>query len=58
MRLPDWFPEVSRPWNPAYKHVWDAMSSQERKWSFLIDMCIVGLVIIVCIAGYHFAKGN
>jgi hypothetical protein len=56
MKLPDWFPEVGRPWNPAYQAAWDAMTSQERKWSFFIDLCIVGVVGIIWLITY--CKGN
>lgn len=45
MRAPKWIPQVRRPWNPAYREVWDAMSPDERRWSFLFD----ALIAVVCI---------
>lgn len=33
-------PAVGRPWNPAYRSTWDAMSRRERQNSFLIDLAI------------------
>jgi hypothetical protein len=49
MRLPRWLPAVPRPFNPAYRETWDAMSHEERQWSCLIDVaiCIFALAIIV-----------
>lgn len=45
MKLPRWFPAVSRPWNPAYREVWDDMTHEERQASFLFDMVIVAFVV-------------
>ena len=55
----NWFwrivPAVSRPWNPAYRHVWDAMSHRERQISFLIDAVIVFLAALAFLAGARLA---
>ncbi len=45
MKLPRWIPQVSRPWNPAFRETWDAMTTVERQMSFLFDCAIVGLVV-------------
>jgi hypothetical protein len=53
MRLPCWFPAVPRPFNPAYRPVWDAMSHAERQMSCLIDMviCLFAIAIITGLQG-------
>lgn len=38
-----YIPTVPRPFNPAYRSVWDLMTTREKQWSFLIDMAIVGI---------------
>jgi hypothetical protein len=43
-------PAVSRPWNPAYREVWDSMSHRERQKSFLIDLAVVLVVLIGLLA--------
>lgn len=51
MKLPNWVPKVNRPWNPTYVSTWDAMSDNEKRWSFLIDVIIVTItigIIIIC----------
>ena len=40
-------PQVSRPFNPAYRATWDAMTPRERQWSFIADMLIVGAVLLI-----------
>lgn len=47
MKLPEWFPQVSRPWNPAYRETWDAMTPDEKRWSCLADMFMIGVVVVV-----------
>ena len=46
MRLPRWFPEVPRPWNPAYHESWRAMTTAEKQWTFFVDL----MVIAICVA--------
>lgn len=46
MRLPDWLPQVNRPWNPAYRDVWDSMTPNEKRWSFVLD-CLVSMVFTI-----------
>lgn len=48
-------PAVSRPWNPAYREVWDSMSRRERQISFLIDAVIVFLAALAFLAGVRMA---
>jgi hypothetical protein len=45
VKLPSWIPAVSRPWNPAYRPVWDVMTHQERQVSFLIDLAVIAIVM-------------
>lgn len=47
-KLPKWIPQVSKPWNPAYKEVWEAMTPNEKRWSFLVDVIVVA-VVLICI---------
>lgn len=46
-QLPTWIPQVPKPWNPAYHETWEAMTPNERRWSFIVDMVIfiVGITI-------------
>lgn len=37
-----------RPWNPAYREVWDAMTPRERRITVIIDWIIVLVVIVGC----------
>jgi hypothetical protein len=55
MRLPDWFPQVPRPWNPAYREVWDAMTPNEKRWSALVDAVVVLAVLVLCLLGAGYA---
>jgi hypothetical protein len=41
MKAPNWIPKVSRPFNPAWSDAWDAMSDDEKRWSFLIDALLI-----------------
>jgi hypothetical protein len=54
VRLPKWFPEVPKPWNPAYRGVWHVMTREERQWSLFIDL----LVVLVAIIIWAVASGN
>lgn len=47
MKLPDWVPEVRRPFNPAYRPVWEAMTHTERQASWLADWALVCVAVIV-----------
>ena len=47
MQLPTWIPKVPRPWNPAYQEVWDVMTDNEKRASFLVDVAIVALVLFL-----------
>lgn len=58
MNLPDWFPEIRRPFNPTLREVYDEMTSQERKWSLVFDICVVVLAALALVAGYHYAGGG
>lgn len=41
MKLPRWIPRTIRPSDMGgYGVVWDNMSDNERRWSFLIDVAI------------------
>lgn len=44
MKAPRWIPKVRKPFNPAFHDTWDAMTDDEKRWSFLLDMVIVFLV--------------
>jgi len=46
MKLPRWFPEVPRPWNPAFRSTWDAMSKPERQASMLFDVVIMVILVL------------
>lgn len=48
MKLPSWVPQVLKPWNPAYHDTWGTMSPNDRRWSFLVDVVIVGMVLGLC----------
>lgn len=47
------WPQIPRPWNPAYHEVYDAMTEQERQASFKIDLALAGLAILfaLCLGG-------
>lgn len=47
-KLPEWIPQVSKPFNAVWQDTWEAMTSNEKRWSFLIDFVIlaVGLSVI------------
>lgn len=49
-------PAVRRPWNPAYRDTWDAMTHRERQISFLIDVAIIVAVTICLFAGREFGR--
>jgi len=53
MQLPTWIPKVSRPWNPAYGPVWDKMSDNEKRWSWLFD----AFVVVVALSVLAWANG-
>jgi len=44
MKIPSWVPQVPRPFNPAFSDVWDEMSPDERRASFLFDAVLVAVV--------------
>lgn len=46
MKLPRWVPEVRRPFNPAFRDTWEAMTHTERQVSWLVDWCLVLVVVI------------
>lgn len=50
MKLPNWIPQVGRPWNYAYGDVWDAMTPNERRASWLFDAAVVVVVLGLCAA--------
>lgn len=43
------WPQIRRPWNPAYQETYDAMNERERQNSFKIDLALVALVIAVSV---------
>lgn len=45
-------PAVPRPFNPAYRNVWDLMTRREKQASFLIDMIVV---LLAGVFGWWFA---
>jgi hypothetical protein len=45
VKLPRWIPQVSLPWNKAFKDTWHAMTPNERRWSFLIDIFAVAMFL-------------
>ncbi len=47
--LPSLIPAVRRPWNPAYRDVWDSMSHRQRQLSFVADVLIVGAVLLIIV---------
>jgi hypothetical protein len=51
MRLPEWFPQVPRPWNPAFRSVWDAMTPAEKPWSCFVDALVVALCLGLMVYG-------
>ena len=52
-RLPDWFPQVRRPFNPAFREVWDEMTVHVRQWSLVFDILVLVAVAAACWWGYH-----
>jgi len=42
------WPQIPRPWNPAYQEVYDTMTEEERQNSFKIDMTLLIVVLFVC----------
>lgn len=52
MKLPSWFPQVPRPWNPAYRGVWHLMTKEEKQWSLFVDLCVAA----VCVGGYLLSR--
>lgn len=49
MKLPSWIPKVGKPNSPDYGSTWEQMADNEKRWSFLIDLALVALVIIAAI---------
>jgi hypothetical protein len=49
MKLPRWIPQTPKPWNPAWRETWEAMTPNGRRWSFVIDMiiCALGTAFLV-----------
>lgn len=46
MKLPEWVPQVARPWNPAFQDVWESMTPNERRASFAFDAILAAAVFI------------
>lgn len=44
-KLPRWIPQTPKPWNPAYIPTWEAMTENERRWSFLFDLVVCALFV-------------
>lgn len=42
------WPQIPRPWNPAYTETYDAMTEAERQNSFKIDLALLIVVLFVC----------
>lgn len=42
------WPQIPRPWNPAYTETYDAMTEAERQNSFKIDLALLVVVLFVC----------
>lgn len=38
-----------RPWNPAYRATWDAMSPAERRSTVIFDCAVAAVVIFAMI---------
>lgn len=51
-----YIPAVKRPWNPAYRDVWDSMTHREKQVSFLVDVAIVGGMLVALCAGREFGR--
>jgi hypothetical protein len=49
-------PAVKRPWNPAYRETWDAMTHRERQISFLIDVAIIVGAVLCFFAGRELGR--
>lgn len=49
-------PAVRRPWNPAYRDVWDSMTRRERQYSFLIDIGIILAGVLFFLAGKELGR--
>lgn len=47
MKLPRFIPQVSKPWNPAWQDAWEAMTPNERRWSWLFDATLVVIVLVI-----------
>lgn len=45
-------PAVTRPFNPAYRSVWDLMTRREKQWSFIFDFIII---LLAGVFGWLFA---
>jgi hypothetical protein len=43
--LPTWVPRISRPFDPDRAAVFDVMTDDEKRWSFLVDVAIVAGVL-------------
>lgn len=41
------WPQIPRPWNPAYTETYDAMTEEERQSSFKIDLALVAVCLFV-----------
>lgn len=52
-KLPEWVPQVSRPYNHAYREVWDAMTPNDRRWSFVVDVLVVIGIIVLAVGLSH-----
>ncbi len=39
--LPEWIPQISKPFNAVCEDTWNAMTPNEKRWSFLIDLVIL-----------------
>lgn len=47
MKLPTFIPQVPKPWNPAYRETWNVMTPNEKRWSFLVDVVIVIVILSI-----------
>jgi hypothetical protein len=51
MNLWRFVPAVKKPWNPAYRDVWESMTRRERQVSFLIDCAIIVTALAAFLIG-------
>lgn len=56
MNIWRFIPAVKRPWNPAYRETWHAMTHRERQISFLIDVAIIVGAFLAFIGGRELGR--